>query len=613
MYQNIDDKFKFKTIKNNTTYNGTKLRIREVSRKDGEKMSRKQMKKMCNKFLADVKEKYPSAEGLVSVTIKYGNRWYSGDVSNFHEPINYFSLDDYEEMGEDPEFYESIRFQFIPFIKKTKGGKDEHNDCFINCLYRFFKATKKFIDPAKLKLSIGLERDDPIPITKIKEIEQYINENESIPYAIFVSGDAEYDSTIQTNKKIHIILSNGHYSTEKTKTTRKNYDEKPIVMVDYVDEEYQAYDGENNFVMSYEEYRTNRDKYMSSPYLIVEKNYCMDMKKLCIEESYEKYLEMAQDMKEKSKGQFNFYKTPTIKNLALNYFYDITKAIQPDPIQNNESNWINNASTHAVTYWENYTGKIHVYDINSRYPHIMQKSIHHFPIKEGTWRNIEKIEDKPEYGIYRCIITKTDDKPYKFFVFNKKNYYTHLDVIVALKYGLSVDLICDGEPNFLYYSKDCLIAGSYLFGKYVKTLYELKTEKVRGAKLLLNILWGALTETNTYKQVHQLTDTIDLTNTRITKLQSDGKIRINHVKSNENQFKTNYGRIKPFILAYGRSQFFFSFRGWEHLIKRMHTDSIYLTEVPSNMLPPSGKIGCLKHEGSGIITISGLNKKTKLI
>ena len=98
-------------------------------------MSRKQMKKMCNKFLADVKEKYPSAEGLVSVTIKYGNRWYSGDVSNFHEPINYFSLDDYEEMGEDPEFYESIRFQFIPFIKKTKGGKDEHNDCFTNCLY----------------------------------------------------------------------------------------------------------------------------------------------------------------------------------------------------------------------------------------------------------------------------------------------------------------------------------------------------------------------------------------------------------------------------------------------------------------------------------------------
>ncbi len=96
MYQDLGDKFKFRTIANNTTYNGTKLRIREITRKDGEMMSRKQMKKMCNQFLSDVKEKYPAAEGLVSVTIKYDNRWYSGDVSNFHEQINYFSLDDYE-------------------------------------------------------------------------------------------------------------------------------------------------------------------------------------------------------------------------------------------------------------------------------------------------------------------------------------------------------------------------------------------------------------------------------------------------------------------------------------------------------------------------------------
>ena len=166
MYQDIGDKFQFKTIANNTTYNGTKLRIREITRKDGEMMSRKQMKKMCNQFLADLREKYPDAEGLVSVTIKYDNRWYSGDVSNFHQPINYFSLDDYEEMGEDPGYYEAIRFQFIPFTKLKKGGKDEHNDCFINCLYKFFKATKKFIDPQKLKESIGLERDDLIPIDK---------------------------------------------------------------------------------------------------------------------------------------------------------------------------------------------------------------------------------------------------------------------------------------------------------------------------------------------------------------------------------------------------------------------------------------------------------------
>ena len=607
----IGKTFKFKTIANNTTYNGTKLRINEITRKDGEMMSRKLMKKLCNQFLADLKEKYTQADGLVSVTIKYGNRWYSGDVSSFNEPINYFSLDDYEEMDEDPGYYEAIRFQFIPFMKSNKGGKDEHNDCFINCLYGFFKATKKFIDPADLKAVIGLERDDPIPMTKIQEIEEYINEREHIPYAIFVSGDAEYNSIIKSNKKIHIILSNGHYSTEKTKIKRKNYKEKPIVVVDYVDEEYQAFNGETNFVISNEEYITNRDKYMSSPYLIVEKNYSKEMKKLSIEDAYYTYLEMADDLKEKSKGLFNFYKTPTVKNMALNYFYELTKAVQPDAIQNNEAIWINKASTHAVTYWEKYTGNIHIYDINSRYPHIMQKSIHHFPIKEGTWRNIDKIEDTPEYGIYRCEITKTDDKPYKFFVFNKENYYTHLDVIVALKYGLSVQLICDGEPNFLYYSKDCLMAGSYLFGKYVDTLYKLKVEKVRGAKLLLNILWGALTESKIYNQVNNISDQIDLSGSKITKLQYDSKLRVHHIKQTEGYFRTNYGRIKPFILAYGRSQFFFSFRGWEHLVMRMHTDSLYLTEIPCNMLPPSNKIGCLKHEYSGPITINSLNKTIK--
>jgi len=80
---------------------------------------------------------------------------------------------------------------------------------------------------------------------------------------------------------------------------------------------------------------------------------------------------------------------------------------------------------------------------------------------------------------------------------------------------------------------------------------------------------------------------------------------------NERQFTTNYGRIKPFLLSFVRNQFFFSFRKWERLVVRMHTDSLYLTEVPSDMLPPSDKLGCLKNEGSYKVPISGLNKVVK--
>ena len=48
--------FEFSNIKNNATYNGEKLRIREIKRNDGEAMSRKQMIKMCNGFLSELRE-----------------------------------------------------------------------------------------------------------------------------------------------------------------------------------------------------------------------------------------------------------------------------------------------------------------------------------------------------------------------------------------------------------------------------------------------------------------------------------------------------------------------------------------------------------------------------
>ena len=93
----------------------------------------------------------------------------------------------------------------------------------------------------------------------------------------------------------------------------------------------------------------------------------------------------------------------------------------------------------------------------------MQKSIHHFPIKEGTWKIIHQIESQPEYGIYRCHISNPGVEKKKFFVFNEENYYTHLDITVAREYGLTVVLIQDEKPNLLHYPKDCLMSGSYLF------------------------------------------------------------------------------------------------------------------------------------------------------
>ncbi len=184
-------------IKNNASYNGAKLRITDIKRKDGEMMSRKEMTKMCNGFLSELRTKYPDVDGYVSVSIKYPDRWYSGDVSDFNSPINYFHMDQYEEMENDPEYYEQIRFSFIPFKKTDEGGKDEHNDCLINCIRKY--CPKKIIDHGKLKAYLGLQRDDPIPVNKVKDVEEYINEYETQPYAILF---LEMPNTFQACKPI---------------------------------------------------------------------------------------------------------------------------------------------------------------------------------------------------------------------------------------------------------------------------------------------------------------------------------------------------------------------------------------------------------------------------
>ena len=180
-----------------------------------EKTSRKSMIKLCDTFLEELRNKYPTMDGLISVSIKYPQRWYSGDSSSFNEPINYFTPSDSELDFEDPEEYESIRFQFIPFKKIAEGGKDEHNDCLMICIMQYFKNTRKWIDPAELKRKLKLDRDDPVPINLIEQVEEIINDGDAKPYAIFVSGDFHFDSKIKSQKQIHLILSNGHCKINK--------------------------------------------------------------------------------------------------------------------------------------------------------------------------------------------------------------------------------------------------------------------------------------------------------------------------------------------------------------------------------------------------------------
>ena len=608
-------------IANQTSINGKKMQILEFTHKDKSMISRKEMKKICKKYQETLKKKY--ADGIVSVSIKYNPRWFSADSSRLNDDINFMNLSDYEEYQSDPEEYQAFRFIFVERDPPpAEGGKDENNDCLIKCIQKALgtSKTKFFIVAEELKQKLGLARTDPIPITDMKKVEQYVNnklncKNDLNAYSIFVSGDHEYLSPNPTNKKFHITLSNGHYTLDDSKIKVlhcKSHDEKPILMIETIDDVIHTFDGEVNGVISRQEFNNLiRDPYSRSYTPVLRDT--LDKKTLrgeCIEDSYYLFKEMADEMKKHCGGCYNFYKCGSFKSMALNQFYKNNITVQPEPIHNAEATWIEDGSSGAIMYWQNYEGHAHDYDVNSRYPDVMQKNQHYFPIKEGEFKIVSEMSNKMEFGIYRCKITKADDRPYKFFRFNPKNKYTNLDIDVALNYGLTVELMMDDKPNALIYTKDKLMNGAFLFKNYIDELYELKKNKVNGAKALLNVLWGGLTESTCYKHAFEFDEENDITEAQIRKINVDDKIRVDCTYHKKKHYKTNWARIKPFVLAYARHRMFFCFRKFEPLILQMHTDGFLLSENTTE-LKTGPELGNLKYVGEVHVNIKGLNNLSK--
>ena len=613
--------YKIKKIKNKTFYQGRPLTILDISRKDKKKIKRNELLKICFELRDDLRDVY--TDGLISVSILYPERWYSGSISRLsNDNLNIFSMDQYDEFDEDPNEYKQFRFMFVP-LGDAKGGQDKNNDCLMNCIKKCVQRGAAKLNAAELKNILGLERNDMIDIDKLPEVEKYINRQLGCKvgnqFSINVIGDYEYKSKIESNKVIRLTLSNNHYSlnSDEIKTQNTNFKEKPIMMFDTEDnEQYFIYDGETTQTITKDVF--NKYKSFDSKYIMVKKQYCRKVKDLSIEDSYASFIDMADKLKEETKGRINLYRSGGFKQAALKYFFEINTAVQPDEIDDDNAKWINEATHAALTYWQPYHGNIHSYDINSHYPNVMRKNFNYFPVKDGEFKILSKDEFKkiiqeptPDYGIYRCIITKPDIKPYKFFRTNKNNKYTHLDLACAVAYGLKIELVEDGQPNFLYFSRDKLMDGAFLFNKYVDELYELKMKGIQGAKEILNILWGALCETRIYKQSVDYDEEVNIENCELNHLHAGDNLYVEYMNySNKKIFKTNFGRMKPFLIAYGRHSMMKIFSKYEHLVIRMHTDGFYLKEQPSDILT-GPKIGNLKYEGQYRVTIEGINKMTK--
>jgi hypothetical protein len=210
-----------------------------------------------------------------------------------------------------------------------------------------------------------------------------------------------------------------------------------------------------------------------------------------------------------------------------------------------------------------------------------------------------------KFGIYR--VQFDEEINHKLFKFNSNNYYTHCDLELGKKLNLKYRIIEDGQANFLYYSSDKLATGQMLFSKFVSTLYPLR-KQTPNAKVLLNLLWGSLGEINKEKKRIDLNVENEMPENAFIeylKPNADGSLELAYKERDKPIFKTQFARIVPFLLSYGRRDMITLIEPFINDIVYVRTDG-FRTKTYQK-LTYGEDLGDLKYEGIQNIHIHNIN------
>ena len=456
----------------------------------------------------------------VNTTIKTPLSWKSGRLTENASPIRVWTpawgtddkngdelmdwYDDGEGIVEDFDLF----VQVSPRHDREEGGRDENNDCLYNCLYSLLKDTlkAKWVYPSQLKRFLHIKRDSMInSLEHIDRIESYLN------IGIFIEGDVKRTPKIKSKTSISIILTDQHFSVKKVTPKERrahkvftSFEEKSPIFYhkDKSSEAFHFYDGEVTKTESTEQFLKRFANRYESKYF-----YMKCAKKEELKDMHNEFVQNADGLKDATKGRINMYKTHSIKNTALKLFYDMIQHIgDASGVDDNEAEFILGCYRGGLLYHnKGYKGPAWKGDVCSMYPSLMASKLM-YPYKKGEFKTISQedllnMKDNRtgnqifKAGIYRACVTGLS----KLFQQNKKNYYTHIDMMQAYFLKLNITMIEDGKANFLYYSPDKMLNGSMLFSHYVDYMFKLKKENqsLKFAKRILNILWGALCETKT--------------------------------------------------------------------------------------------------------------------
>lgn len=518
-------------------------------------------------------------KGNIYVASYEKNGWYAGGKNMpVGGNVSLFNGEDYDGMPISDKV-KHIRFYYMG-TSKQGGVTDTHNDCFYYALKKALNVSlpNALNKPERLKWRLKLERNDMIGLEHIPEIENIIK------CCINVAGDHPYQGQTKYKDVINLKLENCHYTLledddkKKDLLVKKQYYVKSIVSYTLKDGLIEYYDG-NEIKAS--EYRPFFSTHPNAKWILLKIKNNKDLK---IE--YDSYIKSADALKLATKGQVNLYEA-NMKETALRKLYDMSKTAEhPEPLTQAESEWIHDAYTAGLIFatpgtYENVT----TYDVNSFYPKNMISIM--FPFKAGEFKELEELPESVPFGIFYCVIEKSNDESIdKKFRFNYKNKYTHQSIIHARELGLKINLI-KGQNNHLFYPKESLRHGKHYFGTYINYFYELKKNNVDGAKALLNILSGALNQVDSKVEIVKSDgDEVALIGTEIKSIMplNDKDTKISYYKTS-NLYYTNYGRVGPFMTAYGRLYMSRLLNDHMDKVVRCHTDGFTCKEpIPEFIL-----------------------------
>ncbi|CAG8510137.1 2386_t:CDS:2, partial [Scutellospora calospora] len=199
-------------------------------------------------------------------------------------------------------------------------------------------------------------------------------------------------------------------------------------------------------------------------------------------EAYKRINDESEAIAKKTNSRIDMRKSRNYTLTTIKFFKETTLAPQKsEKISEQESAWIDLATTSALIFAERYEGEANQYDINSIYIFEMIKKDASWPIVSAT------IEGNPLKKSLQCT---------RYLCYNPHRIYTHYDLECARKNRLKVTLM-NILPNALIYERNVHITEKDMFGEWGNILYKIKKEDgIEGkvSKALLVSLWDVLCE-----------------------------------------------------------------------------------------------------------------------